>query len=1007
MTCPRPGCRPYSAHGQLTQTCFGMGTAARQRLGDRGGQVGVSPSLERDESPSFAGPRQLSSSEGPFGSSGARFRNPIPHQEGGGASGFEPDLTWVLRSPVRCAEGVRGLETRLRPLDTEHIFGGQTFPYGNGVFYPGFHATRGLGCVDRSTGCILPSVDSRGRPEISPLHMERSCISVQGSALWPSSSPLALHQDHERTLCSGEASGDPPEGVHRRLAAPGQVSGYVFPTSSVGGGALYKTWVCHQRGEDGFGSCSAVPLPGHVFRHSELGSLTVSPETAPPTGFTGSYQSFEGCDGSSPRLSSGYNGVDGPLTALRPPPQAAGSAAFHAGMAGGFEELVSPHSSRGGISGGDRPVAGSKLVVPGCPDHKSSTSGDSIHRCLPGGLGRSSGQSDSSGSVADSAPGYSHQSSGAGSCLAGSKSVCGCCCGQTRVSQHRQHVSGVLHKQTRGRSLSLSVPTSRTDSAVVSGASDSSDGKISAREAKCAGRCSQQVSYDSSYRVDIDSQDPGNDLESVVQASRGLVRHPVQQAPSSLCIASSGSGGLGCGRVVDPLGKSAGLRLPTIPDSGKSHSKSAGGSGYTNPGSSSVGVAALVPRSSEPRSSGSSSSQSGKTRPGSTKVRDSTRKSKHPETPRLASVRQYLSMQGASDDVIELVEHAHRPGTKKVYKARWISWCGWCKKNSVAANSPSHVDLANYLAYLTKVRRLSASAVKGHRAAISTTLRQMGLPSFSDDPLLKDVVKGVALKEARCPKRFPAWDVFLVLQCLRLTPFEPIDICELKFLTYKTVFLIALASGRRCSEVHALAYSGLATEQDGSISIRFLPEFLAKNQPSSVKAKPILVRRLASLLCPDDEDITLCPVRALNMYIKRTKFLRTPAKRRLFVSFREDKRSDIGSPSISRWIKSVIQSAYSTDVGKTAESSRSHEVRAWAASLAWANNASLQSIMEAGYWFSQATFIQFYLRDVSHQRMDGTRAISFVAAQLPVVSSKGSSKDSSRRHGSKHSKSSL
>ena len=42
----------------------------------------------------------------------------------------------------------------------------------------------------------------------------------------------------------------------------------------------------------------------------------------------------------------------------------------------------------------------------------------------------------------------------------------------------------------------------------------------------------------------------------------------------------------------------------------------------------------------------------------------------------------------------------------------------------------------------------------------------------------------------------------------------------------------ALASGRHCSEVHALSGlpSDVAFEPDGSVSLRFLPEFLAKNQ---------------------------------------------------------------------------------------------------------------------------------------------------------------------------------
>ena len=187
---------------------------------------------------------------------------------------------------------------------------------------------------------------------------------------------------------------------------------------------------------------------------------------------------------------------------------------------------------------------------------------------------------------------------------------------------------------------------------------------------------------------------------------------------------------------------------------------------------------------------------------------------------------------------------------------------------------------------------------------------QLGRRSFSSDTLLKDIVQGASSEEARSPVRFPAWDLVPVLASLRLPPYEPIGICELKYLFFKTAFLIALASGRRCSEVHALHYSDLATEPDGSISVRFLPEFLAKNQPSGLPAPPILIKPLAPFLCDDDEDITLCPVRALKTYLKRSKFLRSPLKRRLFVSFREDVKKDISCATISRWLKTVIKAAY-------------------------------------------------------------------------------------------------
>ena len=347
----------------------------------------------------------------------------------------------------------------------------------------------------------------------------------------------------------------------------------------------------------------------------------------------------------------------------------------------------------------------------------------------------------------------------------------------------------------------------------------------------------------------------------------------------------------------------------------------------------------------------------------------------------MVSVRDSLSARGASDDVIDLVQQAHRPGTKALYDARWSAWHNWCSKNDINPIKPSRVQFANYLAFLASSKKLSASAVKGHRASISTTIKQMGGHGFSEDYLLRDVVRGVSLREARSPKLFPAWDLRLVLESLRSDPYEPISTCNLDSLTCKTVFLISLASARRCSEVHALQYNSITYEPDGSVSLKFLPGFLAKNQPLDTPSPPIVIKPLAPVLCPDDIDIFLCPVRCLKRYVKRTKHLRSQLKRRLFVSPLEGKHSDITVSSISRWIKNVIRQAYNQSKASMPDDVRAHEVRAWASSLAWANNTSLKAIMEAAYWFGTPTFFNFYLRDVTQSRLDGSHGISVVAAQ--------------------------
>ena len=52
-------------------------------------------------------------------------------------------------------------------------------------------------------------------------------------------------------------------------------------------------------------------------------------------------------------------------------------------------------------------------------------------------------------------------------------------------------------------------------------------------------------------------------------------------------------------------------------------------------------------------------------------------------------------------------------------------------------------------------------------------------------------------------RNLPKWNLSVVLNELTKAPFEPMKDTDLKYLTIKTAFLLALASGKRCSEIHA------------------------------------------------------------------------------------------------------------------------------------------------------------------------------------------------------------
>ena len=92
--------------------------------------------------------------------------------------------------------------------------------------------------------------------------------------------------------------------------------------------------------------------------------------------------------------------------------------------------------------------------------------------------------------------------------------------------------------------------------------------------------------------------------------------------------------------------------------------------------------------------------------------------------------------------------------------------------------------------------------------------------------------------------------------------------------------------------------------------------------------------------------------------------------------------------TISRWIREVISLAYKREGSATSLGVRvkAHEVRAWASTLAFEHSWCMKDVLDAAYWASESTFINYYLRDTSAQRLDGTWGISsLVAAGQKVV----------------------
>ena len=231
--------------------------------------------------------------------------------------------------------------------------------------------------------------------------------------------------------------------------------------------------------------------------------------------------------------------------------------------------------------------------------------------------------------------------------------------------------------------------------------------------------------------------------------------------------------------------------------------------------------------------------------------------------------------------------------------------------------------------------------------------------NISKDENLTRLLDSVHRDRPKGRRGIPSWNLSLVLHQLTKAPFEPIKEASLKHLTFKTVFLLALGSGKRRSELHAWLNRNIRHQSDWlKVSLYPSPSFLSKNQlakegPDSVA--PVVIPALAPTLDRSlKSDRSLCPVRALRYYLDGTSDLRQN-KELVFVSFKKGFDKDISPATISSWIKQTVILCYEL----------SDDVRSFAASKAFQAGVSLEQILSACHWKSHNTFTQFYLKDVA------------------------------------------
>lgn len=285
-----------------------------------------------------------------------------------------------------------------------------------------------------------------------------------------------------------------------------------------------------------------------------------------------------------------------------------------------------------------------------------------------------------------------------------------------------------------------------------------------------------------------------------------------------------------------------------------------------------------------------------------------------------------------------------RKSTNAQYESCWKTFQSWLSSQDSQLVSKQSILL--YLLYLSQVKHLNPKTILVHRNALHLPLLY-GFNISTTDKEFSMLARSQFIENPPKQRFIPQWDPHKVLNLLKTRRFD-IATCSKEDLFSKTLFLVALATGNRVSELSAMSRVALTFSQDMSqVVIPIRPGFLYKNQTMQRTPPNILIDALGT---DKGKRHSLCPVRALRKWLQVTEH---EGSESVFINPRSKKPLNRGSISLAlvRLINSAIPNSFA----------KAHDIRKISASLAWIRGVSPQDITKFMFWTSSSTFISKYL----------------------------------------------
>ncbi|KAK0154188.1 Potassium voltage-gated channel subfamily H member 4 [Merluccius polli] len=287
-------------------------------------------------------------------------------------------------------------------------------------------------------------------------------------------------------------------------------------------------------------------------------------------------------------------------------------------------------------------------------------------------------------------------------------------------------------------------------------------------------------------------------------------------------------------------------------------------------------------------------------------------------------------------------------GGRGEIRGKWRVFEGWCDLKHIIPFQCSVVDLLCFLQDLVDKGK-AFSTVKVYLAAISACHVGFGDKPAGQHPLVYHFMKGARRKLRVSRPLVPLWELSLVLDALSLHPFEPMEVAEIKFVSLKTALLLALTTAKRVSDLQALSIRPSCLQfarGRTKVCLRPNPAFVPKVVVSGYRCPTVelLAFHPPPFSSAEEKKLnTLCPVRVLHVYLRRTAGFRKDDQ--LFVSWSTPhKGKPLSHQRLSHWIMEAISLAYGCKGLQPPQGLRAHSTRGMAASWALFRGVSVQDI---------------------------------------------------------------